>query len=74
MSIKGKPLLLTNVKVTSISDGNRTLVIVSLTGVGNKTVTVGMAPEIAAGFLESLSIETIGLVEKNEEAEDLMYR
>ena len=74
LSRKGKALLLTDVKVTSVSEGGNSIVILRLTGIGNKTVMVGMPPEIAAGFLEELSNATIGLVEKNDEAENLMYR
>ena len=74
LSRKGKAMLLTGVTVTSISERDNSIVVLKLTGIGNKTVMVGMPPEIAAGFLEELSTATIGLVEKNDEAEDLMYR
>ena len=70
---KAKPMLLTGVFVDTIGDDKK-LVIMHLRDTNKKEVTIGMPPELAADVLENLSTVTIGLVKKNKEAQDLMYR
>ena len=70
---KAKPMLLTGVHVDAIGD-DRKIVVMHLRDANRKEVTIGMAPELAADVLEDLSTVTLGLVKRNKESEDLMYR
>ena len=68
-----KSLMLTGVIVDTVGDDKKQ-VIMHLRDTKRKIMTIMMPPELAANVLEDLSVATIGLVKKNKESEDLMYR
>ncbi len=68
-----KPLLLGNINVDVIGDEKR-LVQMNLEAVDHRTVTVVMLPETAIEMLEELSTSTLGVVKRNKQNLDMMFR
>ena len=60
LSRKGKPMMLTNVEITSIGDEKK-LVVMNLTSVDRRRMTVALLPETAVVMLEELSTTTLGV-------------